>query len=130
MNDKETTVDWVSRRSECSITAVFLSLKAAIERDVEVRNKISKETSKHYCFGFKDNGDSFNVFTEAAKNTKILDFKLTDHYITVGSNGNVTLKAGITLDSECECKLVVDGQEVYDWQFRKMALEALFFGER
>jgi hypothetical protein len=136
MNDKANKnipdIDWVSKRAECCLTSVFLTLKAGAERDVKTRNNTicREDRGERRGFGFKDNGESFSIFTEAAPVTKILDFKLLDHHITVNSEGSVILKAGITLNNQCECKLVADGEELYDWQFRKMALEKLFFGER
>jgi hypothetical protein len=38
-------------------------------------------------------------------------------------------KATLTLTNEGKCKLKVEGgEELYDWQFRRMVLENLFFG--
>jgi len=40
----------------------------------------------------------------------------------------VLFEAGITLNDAGECKLRVDTEEVESWQFRRRALEELFFG--
>jgi hypothetical protein len=36
--------------------------------------------------------------------------------------------ATLTLNNEGECRLLVNGQELEEWQFRKMMWEELFFG--
>jgi hypothetical protein len=35
----------------------------------------------------------------------------------------------VTLDNERQCKFVVDSAELESWQFRKKALEPIFYGD-
>jgi hypothetical protein len=44
-------------------------------------------------------------------------------------NDNEFLSATFTLNNDRECKIVVEGEELGSWQFRKKALEPLFFDE-
>jgi hypothetical protein len=109
---------------------MFLDVKAGVERDVKTRNEIEKASGASQFFRCQDHGDGFSVFTESAQNPMILEFRLSPDEIVVSHHGDPFIRATITFTNECECKLVVGGEELYPWQFRKKALEGLFFGER
>jgi len=128
-DESKIEIDWVTQRAACSVMDMFLSVKSGALSDVEKRNVISKATDKRHFFGFKDHGSGFSVYTEAVAVPVILEFRTSGSAISVSRNGNVIHTATITFTHECECKLVVNGEELYPWQFRKKVLELLFFGE-
>jgi hypothetical protein len=120
-------LDWVTKRAGCSLKSVFSRVKTDVQQDILTRNTIAERS----IFSFKDNGDSFSVFVGSeSSRAPTVDFKRSDGCIVVSSNGDEVLKATVTLDDKGECILVVAGKETFDWQFRQMALEGLFFGTR
>jgi hypothetical protein len=81
-------------------------------------------------FQFKDNGNAFSIFVkDDAVRAPTVEFKLSDDCIVVASDGKELVNATVALNDEGECTLVVDSKKIKDWQFRKMALEGLFFGK-
>ncbi len=58
-----------------------------------------------------------------------VDFALSKDRINVyNDKDEIMLAATITLNNEGKCRLVVEEEELTQWQFRRMALEKLFFG--
>jgi regulation of enolase protein 1 (concanavalin A-like superfamily) len=124
---KMSYLDWVTKRAECSSRGVFSRLKTDVQQDILTRNS----GLQYPVFRFKNNGDAFSVFVEdETLHLPTVDFKVSDGCIIVSCEGNDFLKATVTLDDKAECTLVVDGKEISDWQFRKMALEKMFFEKR
>ena len=130
--------DWVTKRANCSLRAKFLTLKAQIAADVQARNKIDSQGGFQSAFRVvNQSADSFAVLYEvslpASEKSNSVEFKIAqllagNPYISVVDGNEEILRANVTLSNEAECRFVVDGSELLDWQFRKAALEALFFG--
>ena len=124
--------DWVAERSKCSIHQVFKQLELEIEEDVTKRKSL---------LGLKTQ-TQFSISTLTSNRFSVIrvddpisclsvqvDFALVDGKITAQSQQyNVDLAATITLNNEGRCKLKIGNDELEHWQFRRMALEALFFG--
>jgi hypothetical protein len=110
---------------------VFTVLKRDVEHDVGIRNKLRKP-SEVARFTFRPGRDSFTVLLEGETHHSV-DFKCDDHGITVFQNGQQKLHGAVTLSNDGECKLRTRRagadatEELSFWQFRKEALEDLFF---
>jgi hypothetical protein len=121
--------DWVTALSSCALSAVFEKLKIQVERDVDLRKAQLKESGATYSFKFSPDGDSF-VVTTLGNNIsgRAIKFRLTVTSIAVhGADDNLMLEATLTLSDDGNCRLLIDGEEKELWQFRKRALEKLFF---
>jgi hypothetical protein len=129
---KEMEINWVRARNACSTQQMFERLKADIQEDVKTRNDL---VPKHPEFGFPF---GFRV-VEAANSLRIVRegipplvdavvITLNKESITVSDpNGQIMLTATVTLNDEGNCVFRVKNEERELWQFRKMALEKLFF---
>jgi hypothetical protein len=124
MND----FDWVSARGNCSLAAVFESLKQDVQRDVNVRNQIDGMEVERYKVVMRS--DTVSVLREEmALLHDAIAFVLTKNGIEVKDvKGQVTMTATPTLTDDGRCLLKVGGKECEIWQFRKRALEELLFG--
>jgi hypothetical protein len=126
--------DWVTARSECSIVALFESLKAQLQEDVERRNGMYRGRPPFQQFGFQVlvNNTQVSVIVDG-QIPNIYDsviFELTKSAIEVrDKNGNLKFKATPMINDDGECRLNVNGAEKELWHIRKMALEDLLFRE-
>jgi hypothetical protein len=63
--------------------------------------------------------------------SRSVDFVCTRDEIQVSDDKDQLLySASLTLNDEGKCRLRVGDKELTQWQFRRMALEKLFFGPR
>ncbi|MGA3025515.1 MAG: hypothetical protein ABSF98_12155 [Bryobacteraceae bacterium] len=120
--------DWVDARSKCSIGVAFQRLRAQLKDDVDARNAKRPEGAQHK-FECITHGEFVTVLL-GGNNIKqrSVVFKQTTRGINVLDDQDaVVLEATPTLNDEGVCCLDVRGQQREFWQFRRMALEKLFF---
>lgn len=115
--------NWVKARAACSIPKVFAQLETAVKADVEARNEVGAEMGR---FVMRSARESFTVLREDAAGVTSVEFTHDNSSIQVQGKG-VNMQAMLTLTDDEVCKFLVDGQELDGWQFRRRALEALFF---
>lgn len=127
--DKRQEFDWVRARANCSLLRVFNELRLGAEEDVKTVNSTPRPTVyPHSSFAVRSNtmGDYFVVFQAENSNARI-EFNCEVDHITV-RNKDKEFSISLTLDHEGRCKLRVDdGEELEQWQVRRMMLENLFF---
>ena len=127
--------DWVRARAQCSLRPVFENLAGTIQKDVESAIKLSEEernskTMLHYA---RDR-NTITVTSEpastkdAAQPQGVVRFALSATEITVERQNAKQFSILASLNSNGDCKIVANGQEVELWQVSRMALEGLFFG--
>ena len=130
----ETMENWVKLRYNCSPYEIFLKLRAGAEEDVKTISALKKD-GEQVSFRIMKNGNSFTVLRESPRSHASVEFKWSEHQITVlpesitnfNRAAGKPLEATLTLTDEGECKLRV-GQEILSCaQFRKKVLEDLFF---
>jgi hypothetical protein len=120
---------WVVARSKCSIAVVFTELQlGAVDDAKKAHSNLSQEGWPTFE-ATNIIGNSFCVVR--AHNpvcSKRVEFSRSENEIQVRDNdGKLFMTATLTLTNEGECKLKVGDQELDQWQFRRMALENLFF---
>lgn len=121
--------DWVKLRHECSPAAMYLKLKDGANKDVEARMECL-DPGSNQAFRLDSQKGFFNVMRRGPGGSATwVQFVLTENSIVVeDSSGKVLLRAHLTLTDKAECKLRLEnGEELSPWQFRKRALEELFF---
>jgi hypothetical protein len=126
-------LDWVTKRANCVAFKVFQQLKVDIEKDIEVRNSlvpIQQRTTHNIGFSLETNDNViFSVHRSGANIVSLIQFRMDGENIVVRDNKDRTiLTASLTLNNAGECVLGVDSSELTSWQFRRRALEQLFFG--
>jgi hypothetical protein len=120
---------WVLARAKCSAANVFKELELGIRDDVE---KAQSLVEKHETIVFSVSQTQNNRFSVLRVDDPItsasesVDFSCINSAILVHGEG-VNMCALLTLTNDGECKLRVEDDELDQWQFRKMALQKLFF---
>lgn len=117
--------DWVTERANCSIDVVFESLKTGVRRDVDTRDGIAETEGRQ--FKLIDEGDNFSVVSIWASGRGVIRFVLKKPLITVSGDGQPLMEARLMINDEGRCRLRVKDDELEFWQFRRRALERLFF---
>jgi hypothetical protein len=129
------TLDWVKVRSACSIFQVFSELELGVRQDVEHMQSLVK-ANQNIAFSFAKG--SIRRFSVTRVDDPLMSIGESIYFDCTGKEISVSgetatgekkmLVAELTLTNDGECKLKVGDQELYQWQFRRMALERLFFG--
>jgi hypothetical protein len=126
--------DWVTAQSTCNAAAFFDRLKAGVKNDVQRRNSLPGRNARVAFEFFEDEDGQFEV-TRAVGSASgsgriegVVRFQRRGRRIEVsGEDIDVLLTGVMTLDPEGHCRVVV-GEAMYaEWEFRRMALEQLFF---
>jgi hypothetical protein len=120
--------DWVNARCECSLAVVFQQLKMQIDADVEQRN-LKRSPTPYYAFSVTSTISSITVMLNGnGIQPHLILLKLGDKNIAVyDDNNQLMFEASLTLSDDGQCRLKIKDQEKEFWQFRRMALEKLFF---
>jgi hypothetical protein len=119
-------MDWVTERSKCSITAVFEMVKLGAENDTKTRHNLPGAKCGYEFIG--GGRGSFSVSVVCTGDVHhVVKFSLDRNAIVVSADDTPFLEARVGLSDEGLCKLTVKGEELELWQFRKRALDSLFF---
>jgi hypothetical protein len=124
--------DWVHARSECSLPHIFKELEQGVRDDIEVAQSL---VPPRYEIKFSMAQSSMKRFSTIRVDDPMrgisssVDFVCTrDKIETYDENSQLLLSASLTLNNEGKCRLLVNDTELTQWQFRRKALEKLFFG--
>jgi hypothetical protein len=124
--------DWVNARSKCTIQEIFKELEQGVRDDVEAAKSLIRRHDELQFSVSKASSKRFSVnrIDDPIRSLgRSVDFTWSDNVITVhNQNDELLLTASLTLNNEGRCLLKVSEQELEQWQFRRMALEKLFFG--
>ena|ERR1035438_6532496 len=116
--------DWVTAIAECSVICVFKELEEGIKADVEARSAIRAPGEP--LFVFVSEVDTERVAVLHGDQSVV--FSHTDRTIAVeNGDGCIAMEAAPILDFVGRCRLKVGDQELTLHEFRRAALEALFF---
>jgi hypothetical protein len=122
-------VNWIEKRAQCSLAAVFEKLKLDVEGDVASRTA-QLSTPSSYGFKVVSNHVSFSVVTlwNDPRRRSVTFTRSAQEIVAADQDGKVIVSAGITLDENGECRARVGGKEMEFWRLRQLALEDLLFG--
>jgi hypothetical protein len=120
---------WVKARAECAVVEVLKALQRGAQQDVSERNELL-DTTAQVRFKIEMNSDSFSVLRIGNRVSASVKFTPTKTGIRAMNGTKLVLEGDLTLNDEGQCRLRVNGDEheVEFWQFRRRALEDLFFG--
>ncbi|MGB6722515.1 MAG: hypothetical protein WBE72_17085 [Terracidiphilus sp.] len=125
-------LNWVEKRAACTVATVFNQLCDGIKADVEAINAALHLTEKNlFQADIHSDGTTIIVGQPNVVPRKRLYIGTNGERIQVFQEWDKTKwSATIGLNDEGRCTLRLDSvQELEQWQFRKKALEGLFFGE-
>lgn len=129
MTESAQQFDWVKARADCSLLRVFNELRLGVEEDIKAMN--SMPPLKEYPppqFGVRANtmGDYFVVFRTDNAGVRV-EFNCERGRIAI-TKGESKYGITLTLNNEGRCRLRVNGgEELEQWQVRRLMLEELFF---
>ena len=121
----DTDFGWVKARYECYPEKVFTELRIGAERDVKARNE-TLPANAGYSFTIQSDGGMFSVVLVGNRLVRGVDVVLGDNRINVRREDG-DFEATLTLNDQRQCRLKIGDREFECWQFRKWALEDLFF---
>ena len=122
--------EWVKARFDCSVRSMFDRLREEVKCDVTARKELnpSIKGNRSFEFRFQSTGDTFVVSAERGESSRVAVFSVFEGTIVVLDQGDaVIVKGRVALSDDGVCRISVAGIEVETWQFRKRALEQLFF---
>lgn len=137
MSTVPTDLNWVEKRAECTTATVFNQLCDGIMSDVEAINS-AKDLSEFDRFGADMHSSGTTIFVGRPNRIPRvrLAIGIINDEIAVQQEwaGGLKWSASVGLNDEGRCILKVKDDagkdiELEQWQFRKRALEGLFFGE-
>lgn len=122
-----TNFDWVTARHRCSASTVFARLRESIKVDAKLRSEQTKGTAI-----FSVSNEEFTIFVTRRLvdgNEQTISLVRTATSIgAFGVDGKELCVATLSLNKTGDCCLKVGSDELSEWEFRKLALENLFFG--
>lgn len=128
-------LDWVAKRAACNIGQVFDELCESIARDVAALNS-AKRLHEDYQFVVNpvSVGNTIIIGQLGASTSArvVVRIGIVGEEIEVQDGAtNSRWRAAVSLNDEGRCTLRIDGDtQLEQWQFRKKALEPLFFGAK
>jgi hypothetical protein len=132
MNTIPQELNWVETRAACTAPTVFNQLCDAIRTDVEAINSVRHLTQNdHFQADMHSSGTTIivgqpNKVPRPRVFVGIVENRIEVHQEWDGKRW----KAFIGLNDQGRCILrLEDGTEIEQWQFRKKALEGMFFGD-
>lgn len=125
-------LDWISKRAECSAIQMFNELLKGIRDDVATYNRV-KDIPEQNIFAAEMTRDGTSVAIGQYGNVpraRVLIGVVREKIVVQDDAKQTKWSAEVKLNREGRCVLrLEDGEEVEQWQFRKRALEGLFFGD-
>jgi len=110
---------------------MFKQIRDEVIADIAVRKEYITKSQESNRIGFAledTDNESFTVYRNGAGIHAGLSFGIVGPSIRViDGRGHLFLEATIGLNDSGRCLLRVGGTEIETWQFRKKALEELFF---
>ncbi len=123
--------DWVTARHLCSAQAFFERLRTGAKQNVATRQALHDALGDSGSVEFESTApDEFTVrrFLGKSGAVRSISFERTSHGVSVSGHGmHVELTGSLTLTDEGQCRLLVEGEPLAEWQVLKRGLDALFF---
>jgi hypothetical protein len=125
-------LNWVEKRASCSATQLFYELRNGINNDIAVFNLFKKLPSdQQFAADMTSDGTTICVGQHGIQVRPIVYVGFAENKIVVRDmvkQLNWSAEAKLNQEGRCILRLE-DGTELEQWQFRKKALEGLFFGD-
>jgi len=119
--------NWVEKRAACNIAEVFHQVCIEIGNDIITINGIKY---KELYFKQESLSDGTIVIGQPSRNPRVVvSIGIVDQQIIVQDQATPdkwSVRVGLNIEGRCVLK-AEDGSEMETWQFRKKALEGLFF---
>jgi hypothetical protein len=122
--------EWVKIRHKCTVGAIFERLRGEVESDVNARIELNaaEEISKRFEFKFDSTGDLFSASVQRNEFKGSVRFRIANGAIEALDRDDISIiKGTVNVSDDGICRIKVADLELDSWQFRRRALERLFF---
>jgi hypothetical protein len=127
------TLNWVEKRAACTVATVFNQICDGVGNDVAEFNSVSslsEENQFRADLSQAGNGIAIGQPMRIPRKRVIIRADQSEIVVIQEWSGGEQWAATVGLNDEGRCTLrLKDQTEIEQWQFRKRALEALFFGK-
>ena len=127
------TFDWVTERAKCTPFKVFEALRSQVEEDMNRRNRLPVESGVlPGSYIFQQDAQWFAVIHSPNRVAAGVSFHITECGVLVRDVETRTdlFEGVLTISDDGLCRLKVGEREYDFWQFRKRALQEMFFVNR
>jgi hypothetical protein len=127
-----TAINWVQQWHQCcSVEVVATRLLTDVGKDIKAWRALRAGRGEQGIVEITGGAADFSVIVDRAKSQRGVRFRIDGKKIVVSdwATGGALMEATPVLADDGECRLKVETQELEHWQFRRRALEKLFFGE-
>ena len=121
--------DWVVHRAKCCAFEVFKQIEDGVKMDVRDRvAQLPPPTTKTFKMRapLNPSPDAFGVICLGQGINDAIDFTCGDDGKIVVVHGQRRIEATVSFNRDRQCVIVVNKEELENWQFRKFALEEFF----
>ena len=125
-------LDWVAKRAACNVAQVFNEICEGVLSDVKVINEVRKlPPEESFQATFASDGFTLVIGRLGCLPRVVTRINACKDQIIVSHQpaSETDWCAEVGLNNEGRCIPRRDGTELEQWQFRKEALESLFFGK-
>lgn len=126
-------LDWVAARAACTAAQMFNELRFGVESDIRSNNEKTQASDEEKVSStLIENGTAIAISRAKKVPSRRVFIALSEGKIQVYNDAMQLQMSGcVALNDAGRCilRLEDDGAELEQWQFRKRALESLFFGK-
>ena len=123
-------LNWVGKRAACTVAQTFKEVLIGINNDVEAINAARNiPVESRFSADLTTKGTTVGVGQHGPFRAGRVMIGIVGETIEVRDGVTQPWTVTVSLNNEGRCTLKLeDGTELEQWQFRKKALESLFFG--
>jgi hypothetical protein len=131
-NNVPQELNWVEKRSTCTVAEVFNQLRSGFESDVAGMNAAGQlPVNSEFTAEMVQSGLGIAIGQPRKTPNRRVLVIVSDDRIIVREDAKPEWSASVGLNDQGRCILrLEDGTELEQWQFRRRALEGRFFGDR
>ncbi len=119
---------WVKARANCHPEHIFKQIEIGAQDDIDVINsERNLDDATRFTLQRNSSGNFFTVYRTVDRVMREVKFYLTRDGVRILKDDGEEIKATLTLNNYGRCTLKVNGEELEQWQVRRLALEGLFF---
>ncbi|MGA2609541.1 MAG: hypothetical protein ABSH01_19040 [Terriglobia bacterium] len=119
---------WVRARANCYPEHIFKQIEIGAQDDIDVINsEHNLDEAAKFMLQPNSSGNFFTVYRTVNRVTREVKFYITRDGMRIVKDDGEEIKVTLTLNNYGQCRLKVNGEELEQWQVRRLALEGLFF---
>lgn len=124
-------LNWVEARAACSVYKIFDDIQNGLDEDITAINKARKlDEDSQFSMSPLSGGTTVVISQSGVYPSERVKIGIFEDYICAEDmKVGRKWKATVRLNDAGRCVLWLDSVPIEQWQFRKMVLQRLFFGD-